>query len=62
MYSGYPYGLSEEPVEHGVWDRDSEKYKYWVDRLKTTWLSHRDFGPLVEREHARVRGLEHKYG
>ncbi|WP_436348676.1 NAD-dependent epimerase/dehydratase family protein [Natronorubrum sp. FCH18a] len=45
----HPYGLAEEGVEAGLWDRDSEDYKYMAERLKATWLSHRDLGDLVER-------------
>lgn len=45
----HPYGLAEEGVEQGLWERDSEDYEYMADRLKATWLSHRDLGQLVER-------------
>ncbi len=45
----HPYGLAEEGVEAGLWERDSEEYEYMADRLKATWLSHRDLGQLVER-------------
>jgi len=44
----HPYGLAEEGVEAGLWERDSEPYEYMADRLKATWLSHRDLGQLVE--------------
>ncbi len=44
----HPYGLAEEGVEEGLWERDSEEYEYMADRLKATWLSHRDLGQLVE--------------
>lgn len=45
----HPYGLAEEGVEAGMWERGSEEYEYMADRLKATWLSHRDLGQLVER-------------
>lgn len=44
-----PYGLAEMGVDEGWWDRDSEEYEYMADRLKCTWLSHRDLGQLVDR-------------
>ena len=45
----HPYGLAEMGVDNDWWDRDSEKYAYLADRLKCTWLSHRDLGQLVDR-------------
>jgi len=45
----HPYGLAEMGVDEGWWDRDSEQYEYMADRLKCTWLSHRDLGQLVDR-------------
>lgn len=44
----HPYGLAEEGVEAGLWERNSEDYEYMADRLKATWLSHRDLNQLVE--------------
>ena len=45
----HPYGLGEMGVDEGWWERDSEEYEYMADRLKCTWLSHRDLGQLVDR-------------
>ncbi|MGM0605639.1 MAG: NAD-dependent epimerase/dehydratase family protein [Halobacteriota archaeon] len=45
----HPYGLAEEGVEAGMWERGSEEYEYMADRLKATWLSHRDLAHLVDR-------------
>lgn len=45
----HPYGLAEEGVEDDLWERGSEEYEYMVDRLKATWLSHRDLGQLVDQ-------------
>jgi hypothetical protein len=44
----HPYGLAEEGVEAGMWERDSEEYQFMADRLKCTWLSHRDLAQLVD--------------
>jgi nucleoside-diphosphate-sugar epimerase len=38
----HPYGLAEEGVEAGLWEPNSEEYRYMANRLKCTWLSHRD--------------------
>ncbi|NIB98651.1 NAD(P)-dependent oxidoreductase [Halobacterium sp. R2-5] len=45
----HPYGLAEMGVDEGWWDEDSEAYEYVADRMKCTWLSHRDLGQLVDR-------------
>jgi len=45
----HPYGLAEEGVETGAWERGSEEYEFMADRLKCTWLSHRDLRQLVDR-------------
>lgn len=45
----HPYGLAEMGVDEGWWDRGSEEYRLMSDRLKCTWLSHRDLGHLVDR-------------
>jgi NAD+ dependent glucose-6-phosphate dehydrogenase len=45
----HPYGLAEMGVEEGWWARGSDEYEYMADRLKCTWLSHRDLGQLVDR-------------
>jgi nucleoside-diphosphate-sugar epimerase len=45
----HPYGLAEEGVEAGLWERGSDDYEYMADRLKATWLSHRDLGQLIDR-------------
>ena len=45
----HPYGLAEEGVEAGMWERDSEEYQYMASRLKCTWLSHRDLAQLIEK-------------
>ncbi len=45
----HPYGLAEEGVEAGEWERGSEAYEFMADRLKCTWLSHRDLAQLVDR-------------
>ena len=45
----HPYGLAEEGVETGQWERESEEYRFMADRLKCTWLSHRDLAQLVDR-------------
>ena len=44
----HPYGLAEEGVEAGLWERGSEDYRFMADRLKCTWLSHRDLAQLVD--------------
>jgi len=44
-----PYGLAEMGVDEGWWERDSDEYELIADRLKCTWLSHRDLGQLVDR-------------
>lgn len=44
----HPYGLAEMGVDEGWWDRESDEYEYMADRLKCTWLSHRDLGQLVD--------------
>jgi len=44
----HPYGLAEEGVDAGMWERGSEEYEYMATRLKATWLSHRDLAQLVE--------------
>jgi nucleoside-diphosphate-sugar epimerase len=44
----HPYGLAEEGVEAGLWERGSEEYRFMADRLKCTWLSHRDLAQLVD--------------
>jgi nucleoside-diphosphate-sugar epimerase len=44
----HPYGLAEEGVEAGMWERGSEEYQFMADRLKCTWLSHRDLAQLVD--------------
>ena len=45
----HPYGLAEMGVDEGWWERGSDEYDLLVDRLKCTWLSHRDLGQLVDR-------------
>ena len=45
----HPYGLAEMGVDEGWWERGSDEYAYMADRLKCTWLSHRDLGRLVDR-------------
>lgn len=45
----HPYGLAEMGVDEGWWERGSDDYAYMADRLKCTWLSHRDLGQLVDR-------------
>ncbi|WP_458190489.1 NAD-dependent epimerase/dehydratase family protein [Haladaptatus sp. NG-WS-4] len=45
----HPYGLAEEGVEADLWTRASPDYEYMAERLKATWLSHRDLGQLVDR-------------
>lgn len=45
----HPYGLAEEGVENGMWERDSQEYEYMVNRLKCTWFSHRDLAQLTEK-------------
>lgn len=45
----HPYGLAEMGVDEGWWERDSDEYAYMADRLKCTWLSHRDLGQLVDQ-------------
>lgn len=45
----HPYGLAEEGVEAGMWERGDEEYQFMADRLKCTWLSHRDLAQLVDR-------------
>lgn len=45
----HPYGLAEMGVDEGWWERGSDDYDYMADRLKCTWLSHRDLGQLVDR-------------
>jgi len=44
----HPYGLAEMGVDEGWWDRDDDAYELFADRLKCTWLSHRDLGQLVD--------------
>ena len=44
----HPYGLAEEGVESGMWERGDEEYQFMADRLKCTWLSHRDLAQLVD--------------
>jgi hypothetical protein len=44
----HPYGLAELGVDEGRWERGSDEYEYLADRLKCTWLSHRDLGRLVD--------------
>ncbi|MFO8116177.1 MAG: NAD(P)-dependent oxidoreductase [Halorubrum sp.] len=44
----HPYGLAEMGVDEGWWERGSDEYAYMVDRLKCTWLSHRDLGQLID--------------
>ena len=44
----HPYGLAEMGVDEGWWERGSDEYEYMADRLKCTWLSHRDLGQLVD--------------
>jgi len=44
----HPYGLAEEGVDAGMWERGSEEYQFMADRLKCTWLSHRDLAQLVD--------------
>lgn len=44
----HPYGLAEMGVDEGWWERGSDEYERMADRLKCTWLSHRDLGQLVD--------------
>lgn len=44
----HPYGLAEMGVDEGWWERGGDEYEYMADRLKSTWLSHRDLGRLVD--------------
>ncbi len=44
----HPYGLAEEGVADGHWERGSDEYELMADRLKCTWLSHRDCAQLFE--------------
>lgn len=44
----HPYGMAEQGVDEGRWDRDSDAYGFVADRLKATWLSHRDLAQIVE--------------
>jgi len=44
----HPYGLAEMGVDEGWWDRGTDEYEYMADRLKCTWLSHRDLAQLVD--------------
>ncbi|MEF8840381.1 MAG: NAD(P)-dependent oxidoreductase [Haloarculaceae archaeon] len=44
----HPYGLAEEGVEAGLWERGDEDYELIADRFKCTWLSHRDLTQLVD--------------
>ena len=45
----HPYGLAEEGVAAGNWERGSDAYELMAARLKCTWLSHRDCAHLVDR-------------
>lgn len=44
----HPYGLAEMGVDEGWWDRGTDEYEYMADRLKCTWLSHRDLAQLID--------------
>lgn len=44
----HPYGLAEMGVDEGWWERGSDDYELMADRLKCTWLSHRDLGQIID--------------
>lgn len=44
----HPYGIAEQGVDEGRWERGSDEYERKVERLKATWLSHRDLGQLFD--------------
>lgn len=44
----HPYGLAEAGVDDGRWNRGFTEYELMADRLKCTWLSHRDCAHLVD--------------
>lgn len=45
----HPYGPAEKGVQLGLWERGSGAYEFMVNRLKCTWLSHRDLAQLIEK-------------
>lgn len=45
----HPYGLAEMGVDGGYFSRESDAYELLADRLKCTWLSHRDLAQLIDR-------------
>jgi len=44
----HPYGDAEAGVDDGRWDRDGDQYDWWVDRMRATWQSRRDFAHQIE--------------
>lgn len=44
----HPYGDAEAGVENGQWERNSDKYRRAVRRMRATWQSRRDVASLIE--------------
>jgi len=44
----HPYTYAERGVNEGTWARDSSEYTFFEKRLKSLWLSRRDFMQMVE--------------
>jgi nucleoside-diphosphate-sugar epimerase len=54
----HPYGDAEKGVHDGRWERDGERYRRAVARLKATWQSRRDLAQLVD---CCLRSTEHGF-
>ncbi len=44
----HPYSDAETGVEDGRWERESDRYRREVQRMKATWQSRRDAASLIE--------------
>lgn len=49
VHEDNPYAHAERGVANGKWQRESKQYEKMVNRLKSLWISQRDFNQLVRR-------------
>jgi nucleoside-diphosphate-sugar epimerase len=47
VHEDHPYAHAERGVISGKWERDSPQYNLMVKRLKSLWISKRDFVQLI---------------
>jgi len=56
----HPYIYAEEGVQKGLWEKGSSEYKFQEKRLKSIWMSRRDFVHMIDKL-LDYTDLENKY-